>query len=160
MKINIANGSLFEIHCRVQSERINVVSSQGDIGFSSAFLGLRGQVHRQFEHQTTGGLGSTPIWSGNSLAFSAKGSLVYMSIVSDRGYVCSNHEVWKGGNFIVSRGLHLKNAKKGSLWVDKDNRDHEIEEQFKTCSVFVSTLKDCSNTIRGIVIRKRISNSL
>ena len=50
-----------------------------------------------------------------------------MTILSANKDVCENYEVWSSRNFIVSKKLYLKIAKKQSLWIDKRGRDHTIE---------------------------------
>ena len=52
-----------------------------------------------------------------------------MTILSENKYVCVNYEVWSNKNFIVSKGLYLKIAKKRSLWIDKKGRDHTTQLQ-------------------------------
>ena len=129
IEIEIANGSEEAVFCRVNCDRTLVKSQTGGGGLNViGVAGIEANVGVEYEHRDGGSDGYTVISPGNKMSFDTTGKPAYVTIISENDRkVCVNHKVSKNRNFIVSKGLHLKESSQGNIWIDTSGEDYSPE---------------------------------
>ena len=132
--LNVANASGKDIYVMIDADRPYVTlrdfgSSVSIFGFGAGYSNMESveeQRHWAFAEKH----GFTKIQKGSYLGFDANtdATIVYVTIVSDRHVVCHcfPHDYQYG--LIVDTTGYLKEAEEGSIWKDRDGKNHEVKK--------------------------------